>query len=210
MASKQICQIAARQFSTTSAATQLVKAPIQVFGIEGRYATALYSAAVKQKKLEAVEKDLVQLNASLKKFPRLGELLKNPTLSRQLKKDAIGSMLKEQKAVDLTSNFLDLLTENNRLKMVDGVINAFKTIMAAHRGEVICEVTSAKPLDEAARKDLEVALKGFLKPGQNIKLTLKTDPAIIGGLVVSIGDRFVDMSIGTKIKRYTAALKTAV
>uniref|UniRef100_UPI003B642B80 ATP synthase subunit OSCP n=1 Tax=Artemia franciscana TaxID=6661 RepID=UPI003B642B80 len=201
---------AARQFSTTSAATQLVKAPIQVFGIEGRYATALYSAAVKQKKLEAVEKDLVQLNASLKKFPRLGELLKNPTLSRQLKKDAIGSMLKEQKAVDLTSNFLDLLTENNRLKMVDGVINAFKTIMAAHRGEVICEVTSAKPLDEAARKDLEVALKGFLKPGQNIKLTLKTDPAIIGGLVVSIGDRFVDMSIGTKIKRYTAALKTAV
>ena len=34
------------------------KAPIQVFGIEGRYATALYSAATKEKKLDAVEKEL--------------------------------------------------------------------------------------------------------------------------------------------------------
>ena len=31
--------------------------PLQVFGIEGRYATALYSAASKQQKLEAVEKE---------------------------------------------------------------------------------------------------------------------------------------------------------
>lgn len=33
--------------------------PIQVFGLEGRYATALFSAASKQKALDAVEKDLV-------------------------------------------------------------------------------------------------------------------------------------------------------
>lgn len=34
--------------------------PIQVFGMEGRYATALFSAASKQKSLEAVEKDLIK------------------------------------------------------------------------------------------------------------------------------------------------------
>lgn len=32
--------------------------PIQVYGLEGRYATALYSAATKQKKLDQVEKEL--------------------------------------------------------------------------------------------------------------------------------------------------------
>ena len=31
-----------------------------MFGVEGRYATALYSAATKQKQLDAVEKELVQ------------------------------------------------------------------------------------------------------------------------------------------------------
>jgi len=33
--------------------------PIQVFGLEGRYATALFSAASKQKALDTVEKDLI-------------------------------------------------------------------------------------------------------------------------------------------------------
>lgn len=35
--------------------------PIQVYGLEGRYATALYSAASKQKKLEQVEKELIRV-----------------------------------------------------------------------------------------------------------------------------------------------------
>jgi F0F1-type ATP synthase delta subunit len=37
-----------------------------------------------------------------------------------------------------------LLAENGRLKSLDGIINAFQTIMAAYRGEVPCEVTIAK------------------------------------------------------------------
>lgn len=39
----------------------MVKPPIQVFGLNGRYATALYSAASKEKKLDAVEKELASL-----------------------------------------------------------------------------------------------------------------------------------------------------
>ena len=37
-----------------------------------------------------------------------------------------------------------MLAENGRLKKLDGVINSYKTIMAAYRGEVPCQVTSAK------------------------------------------------------------------
>ena len=37
------------------------QAPVKVFGIEGRYAHALYSAAVKSKQLEKVEKELGQV-----------------------------------------------------------------------------------------------------------------------------------------------------
>ena len=36
----------------------LFQAPIQLFGVEGRYAHALYSAASKEKKLEAVEAEV--------------------------------------------------------------------------------------------------------------------------------------------------------
>ena len=36
------------------------------------------------------------------------------------------------------------------------------------------------------------------------------NPALIGGMTVAIGDKFVDMSMATKIKTYTNLLKQAV
>lgn len=58
-----------------------------------------------------------------------------------------------------TSNLLGLLAENGRLGKLEAVINAFKIMMAAHRGEVTCVVTTAKPLDVTQRQNLEAALK---------------------------------------------------
>jgi F0F1-type ATP synthase delta subunit len=40
--------------------------------------------------------------------------------------------------------FAELMAENGRLPKMDGVTRAFATLMAAHRGEVVCEVTTAK------------------------------------------------------------------
>lgn len=67
----------------------MVKPPVQVFGLEGRYASALYSAASKNKTLDAVEKELVQFQKSVKADPKLKEFLINPTLKRNLKVDAL-------------------------------------------------------------------------------------------------------------------------
>ena len=39
---------------------------------------------------------------------------------------------------------LGALVENNRLRRTLGVIKAYKTLMGAHRGEVLCTVTTAK------------------------------------------------------------------
>lgn len=78
-----------RSLSTSSAASQMVKPPVQVFGLEGRYASALYSAASKNKTLDAVEKELVQFQKSVKADPKLKEFLINPTLKRNLKVDAL-------------------------------------------------------------------------------------------------------------------------
>nr|CAG4649713.1 EOG090X0EB8 [Scapholeberis mucronata] len=199
-----------RNFSTSSNTLQLVKAPIQVYGLEGRYASALYSAASKQKSLEKVEKELKDFQATVGKDARLAEFIANPTLKRSLKKDALAAVAKKLNLNAVTGNFLQLLAENGRLPKLDAVIGHFKTMMAAHRGEVTCEVTSAKPLDAATLKEIEAALNGFLQKGQSLHLTSKVDPSIIGGLVVVIGDRYIDMSLSSKIERYTTLLKQPV
>lgn len=40
--------------------------------------------------------------------------------------------------------FLGLLAENGRLRNLNSIINSFKLIMAAHRGDLSCVVTTAK------------------------------------------------------------------
>jgi F-type H+-transporting ATPase subunit O len=67
-----------------------------------------------------------------------------------------------------------------------------------------------QPLDNALKTELEAALKSFLKQEQKLLLTVKIDPAIIGGMIVSIGDKYVDMSIASKIKKYTDIITAAV
>ena len=54
--------ILSRQFSTSTSKAALVKTPIPVYGIEGRYSAALFSAANKKKALDTVEGDLVRYN----------------------------------------------------------------------------------------------------------------------------------------------------
>jgi len=200
-----------RCFSTsTSRAAKLVKPPIAVFGLDGRYATALYSAAAKEKKLDAVEKDLTTFQATMKTDKKLREFVYNPAVQKQIKKEALTQVLKKLNASTVSQNLLVTLTENGRLKQLEGITNTFVKIMSAQRGEVVCEVVSAKPLDEATMKEVQAALNGFVKKGETLHVNTRVDPSIIGGLIVSVGDRYVDMSIGSKIKLYTDTLNQAV
>jgi F-type H+-transporting ATPase subunit O len=67
-----------------------------------------------------------------------------------------------------------------------------------------------QPLDAAVRQELEATLKLFVKSGQSIKMKTHVDPSIMGGMVVSIGDKYVDMSTAAKIKRYSNLIQSPV
>jgi len=206
----QVPVILSRRLSTTAARNALVKAPAQVFGIEGRYATAVYSAASKEKQLESVENDFKQIHAVIAKKGGFADFLRNPSLKRTDKKNLMSTILGGTKASKLTTNLLTLLAENGRLNRLDGITNAFSTIMSAHRGEIQCEVITAKPLDKALQTELEAALKSFVKAGQSVQIKTSVDPTLLGGMVVSIGDKYVDMSTSSKIKKYTELIETAI
>lgn len=137
----------------------MVKPPVQIFGIEGRYATALYSAASKQKSLDAVERDLTSLQAQVKQDPKLKDFVMDPTIKRSIKAAALKDVSARVKFSPATGFLLETMADNGRLKKLEAVINAFKLIMSAHRGEVVCEVITAKALEAGQRKELESQLK---------------------------------------------------
>lgn len=152
----------------TATASKLIKPPLQVFGIDGRYACALYSAATKMKQLEAVEKDLHTLQTQFKSDVKLRDILINPTIKRSLMASALKDAATKSSYSQATGNFLQALAENGRLKRIDQMVNAFKLIMAAHRGDVVCEVITAKPLDASQTKQLEGVLKVRNDLGQKL------------------------------------------
>ena len=41
-------------------------------------------------------------------------------------------------------------------------------------------------------------------------VSLKVDPLLLGGMVVEVGDKYIDMSTATKIKKMTEALREVV
>lgn len=209
MASARFAQTV-RQFSTSSLRNKLVKPPVLVFGIEGRYATALYSAASKQNKLEAVQKDLVAFKDLMAKDTALNGFIENPSLKRQQKQVVLDELAKKMNYSPLVANLFGALSENGRIQKLSGVITAFEKIMSAHRGEVFCTVTTAKPLDNVTLKDLKSTLQLFLKKNETLELELKVDPSIIGGMLVNIGDKYVDMSMASKIRTYTNMIKQSV
>lgn len=144
--------------------------------------------------------------------------------------------MKKQGLSDVTVNALSAMAENGRLPKLSAVLKSFQTLMSAHRGEVTCSVTTAKPLDAKSMDELKGALTGFLQKGQTLHLDAtvsiavwrlvifllmacfqlflsfhgKVDPSILGGMVITIGDKYVDMSTASKIKMYTNVIKEAI
>ncbi|XP_012602463.2 ATP synthase peripheral stalk subunit OSCP, mitochondrial [Microcebus murinus] len=188
---------------------KLVRPPVQIHSVEGRYATALYSAASKQNKLEQVEKELLRVSQLLKE-PKMAASILNPYVKRSVKVKSLRDITAKERFSPLTSNLINLLAENGRLNNTQGVISAFSTMMSVHRGEVPCTVTTASPLEEAALSELKTVLKSFLSQSQVLKLEVKTDPSIMGGMIVRIGEKFVDMSAKAKIQKLSRAMRETI
>ncbi len=101
-----------------------------------------------------------------------------------------------------------MVASKRRLFAVEGMIAAFKELVAADRGIVSAEVTVAEPLSAKNRKAVSDALAG-LSGGKTVDVVEKVDPAIIGGLVVKMGSKMVDASVRTKLNSMKLAMKEA-
>ncbi len=181
-----------------------ISAGIQA-SLAGRYASALFDLASENGTVTAVESDLETLGKALAESPDFAALTTNPKVGRTDAQKAVAALAKPLGLSQLTASFLGVLAQNRRLSKLPGVIRAFRSIAAAQRGEVSAEVTSAHALTdqqiEALRQKLTV------REGRTVKLTTRTDPDLLGGLVVTLGSKRIDASIRTRLNSLAQAMK---
>ena len=70
-------------------------------------------------------------------------------------------------------------------------------------------VTSAQPLDNRTLSRLESAVTKsatLVGQGKKLKVTNKVNADILGGLVVEVGDRTIDLSVSSKVAKLNKML----
>lgn len=169
---------------------------LKLNGLAARYANAAYVAASKAGILEKVEAELNGLKASASTSPQFAQFLENPLISRDSKTKAVESL---DKVSDTTRNLLVTMAGNARLNELPKVASTFEQLMKAKRGEVDAKIISAEPLDAGMLQTVQAAMKSQVPKGKSVIIEAVTDPSIVGGLQVQIGDQFLDLSIKSKI-----------
>ncbi|PBP19843.1 glycoside hydrolase family 63, partial [Diplocarpon rosae] len=200
-----------RSYAAPAAAAPDSKPPIALYGLDGTYATALYTAAVKNSTLDSTAKAIAALNDVYHKDAKLATIMQAPTLSAEDKSSIVAELQKHTGGADkgdTVKNFLNTLAFYNRLGLLKGVCEKFGELMSAAKGEIELTVTSAAQLDNRILSRLESAVSKsqYVGSGKKLKVTNKVNPDILGGLVVEIGDRTIDLSVSARIAKMNKLL----
>jgi len=176
-----------------------------VSGVAERYAFALFDLAREQSDIRSVEVQLNAVGEMIDASPDLRRLVQSPVFSADEQERAIAAIADRAGIRGLVGNFLRLVARNRRLFALPGMIIAFRQLAARHRGEVTADVVSAYALSGAQEGELRAVLKEKL--GRDVKLQVRVDPAILGGLIVKVGSRMIDTSLRTRLLTVKTQLK---
>ncbi|MDQ6711984.1 MAG: ATP synthase F1 subunit delta, partial [Candidatus Dormibacteraeota bacterium] len=98
-----------------------------------------------------------------------------------------------------TENLLRLLVEHYRTREMHRIREEFDRLADEASGIVHASVTTAIDLDKEERQRLEQALAKKL--GRKVTAAFSTDPAVVGGATILIGDHLVDGTVRTQLAR---------
>ena len=184
------------------AAPQIQQAPIARV-----YAESLYALAAESDREDEVKEELETLGAALDADPKRTEFFGSPLVDDETKHDVVERVLRN-KASDLLVDTLQVMRRKGRLGLTRAVIRAYRELWMKRRNQVEARVASAVPLTDAQRAALRAELGRVLayRSGREPVLVERVDPALLGGLVISVGDIKLDSTVANDLARLGAGL----
>jgi len=187
-----------------AASTMGAKPKMQDGTLEGRYATALFMAS--GGKLDKVYADLSVIRGMMVDSQDFRLFIETPGVNPELKVAALGDVCAKTGADPAILNFLRVLVENRRIAKLAKIIDLFEAFYRDDKGLVPCKVTSATPLSSAQMADVKKAMEKRAEQGSQLIMEYATNPAIMGGLVVKMGEAIIDNSVATRLERIQTQL----
>lgn len=165
-----------------------------------RYAKSLLRLSLEKGELEKAYADMQLVASTCKQSKDLSVFLKSPIIKTD-KKAAVLHEIFGSKVSKITNEFIDIITRKRREMYLEGIANDFVAQYREHKKILTAVITTAVGLDDVLKKKVMEIVKST--GNSEVELVEKIDTNIIGGFVLTIGDKQVDASIARKLKQLT-------
>jgi F-type H+-transporting ATPase subunit delta len=163
------------------------------------YVTAFFEAA-----FERWVGGLEAVTVALAADPALFRRLQNPAVEFAERQRLLDGVVPSEADASVR-NLLCVMMQHDDLGAIVEVVEGLRRRMSqAAEGPVPVEVVSAIALTETQRKELESKL--IIQYGAALDFTYRVDPAILGGMIVRVGDKLIDGSVASRL----AAMKQSL
>ncbi len=162
-----------------------------------RYAKALFQLAKERNAIKRFEDEFSALKEVFASEDVL-TIFTSPKLSIDKKKDLISNWFSSFS--DEVKNTLMVLVEGHREDVTVEIADDFLKLVNDENGVADATVTSAKPITDAEMQEISTVFSK--KIGRKaLNITNVTDPSVIGGIKVQIGNSVFDGTVSRKLNR---------
>ena len=172
--------------------------------ISKTYGEALFETAMEGRREKEILEEIQAVSDVLRENPELDKLMNHPGISKQEKVQVIEKVFRGRVSDDL-AGFLRVVVDKERYKELPAIFGYFTDRVKEVSGIGVAYVTTAAPLSDSQRENVKARLLSTTSY-QAMEMHYEADPALIGGMVIRIGDRVVDSSIRTRLSDLTKQL----
>lgn len=168
------------------------------FKVASRYAKSLIDLSQEQGVLETVKQDMEQFIEVLRVNKELQAVLKNPIMKQDKKKNILDALFEKKIHPSITA-FFHIMVRKGRAGILYPTAKEFIREYNEVKGIVNATVVSAVALSPQNLEALKTVIKGEIHA--EVILHNEVNPSLIGGFVVTVGDRQIDASIAGKLHK---------
>ncbi len=134
----------------------------------------------------------------LKDSADLQQFVDSPIVKATDKKAVIQKVFGEN--VDpMMLNLIMVLVDRGRISFLAGVCQQYQVMLRKLRGDVLAEVTTAVALTEAQTSSIKDRVKAMTS-ANNVDISAKIDPTIVGGVIIKVGSQIIDSSLRSQLR----------
>ena len=167
-----------------------------------KYAKILFDICVNANCINSINQELKIISNLYNKSSAFRMVLITKRLNNKDKVEIVSKTLNSFNPIII--EFLTIIISNNQSNKILDIISKFSYLVSAHADLKDVEITTADSLNEESINSLIENLQLHLKTKQKIKI--KTDPTIIGGVKLRIGNKILDNSVSYQIKQLKKTL----